>query len=95
MEHEEPNTESAYEKSTMILHNDSKNFIVEVFKTNVQHETEANDIIRDLYQLLPGSRINFDLMDCDKILRVAAEFIDPVSITDRINAKGYICEVLE
>ena len=44
--------------------------IVEIFKTNVSDQQLANKIIMDLNQLFPDYNINFDLEDCDKVLRV-------------------------
>jgi len=43
---------------------------VEIFKTNVSNEQLANKIVSDLKQLYPDYRINFDLEDCDKVLRI-------------------------
>jgi hypothetical protein len=44
--------------------------MIEVFKTNVEEAKDAGTIVQLLLQQFPGSRINFDLQDCDKILRV-------------------------
>tara|TARA_Y100000815_G_scaffold223362_1_gene210368 strand:- start:492 stop:752 length:261 start_codon:yes stop_codon:yes gene_type:complete len=44
--------------------------IVEVFKTNVGNQHLAEKIISELNQLYPEYRINFDLEDCDKVLRI-------------------------
>lgn len=69
---------------------------VEVFKTNVTDAEVANKIISDLSFHLPESRINFDLTDCDHILRVESSgIIHPQSITDHMIRWGYFCEVLE
>lgn len=69
---------------------------VEVFKTNVTDAEVANKIISDLSSHLPESRINFDLTDCDRILRVeSAGTIQPQSITEHMIRWGYFCEVLE
>ncbi|MGM8362258.1 hypothetical protein ACSV4D_10120 [Flavobacterium sp. ARAG 55.4] len=43
---------------------------VEIFKTNVTHNQLANKIVADLKHLYPEYRINFDLEDCDKVLRI-------------------------
>ncbi|WP_147676739.1 hypothetical protein [Algibacter pacificus] len=43
---------------------------VEIFKTNVDNQQLANKIVADFKQLYPEYRINFDLEDCDKILRI-------------------------
>ncbi|SHJ11532.1 hypothetical protein [Pseudozobellia thermophila] len=44
--------------------------IVEIFKTNVGNQQLASKIVADLNQLYPEYRINFDLEDCDKVLRI-------------------------
>ena len=44
--------------------------IIEIFKTNVNNRQSANKIVYELNQLYPKYRINFDLEDRDKVLRV-------------------------
>ncbi len=44
--------------------------MVEVFKTNVQQTEEAEMLIEKLAEHFPAHEINFDLSDCDRILRV-------------------------
>lgn len=69
--------------------------MVEVFKTNIQDEDSANKIVIELLEALSGFRINFDLEDCDKVLRVESEKIVPEAIIGILNRKGFLCEVLE
>jgi hypothetical protein len=54
--------------------------VVEVFKTNVTTKNEAKKIISTLQILLPLAKINFDLEDCDNILRIEDESILPIEI---------------
>jgi hypothetical protein len=70
--------------------------VVEVFKTNVHSAQQAGQIIRQLQQILPEARINFDLEDCDKILRIAtpADFINVEQVVTIVNAYGCSAEVL-
>jgi len=68
--------------------------IVEVFKTNVQHPELAEQIISILRRRLPVSRINFDLEDCDKILRVEGVQICVETIIEILSSRGLACEVL-
>lgn len=49
---------------------------MEVLRTNVQKNNEAKQIIQDLLKHFPDSKINFDLEDCDKILRVESDYIN-------------------
>ncbi len=59
---------------------------VEIFKTNVGNQQLANKIITDLNQLYPEYHINFDLEDCDKILRIESHSgIDVLGIINYSN----------
>jgi len=69
--------------------------IVEVFKTNVQEESETNLVIAFIQKLFPNYKINFDLEDCDKILRVEAAELKPENIVKYVNRLGYVCIPLE
>ncbi|MDQ3111727.1 MAG: hypothetical protein M3R17_17700 [Bacteroidota bacterium] len=68
--------------------------MVEVFKTNVLQADESHEIIQKLLEKFPGCRINFDLEDCDKILRVESSFVPKVKIVLLLNSYGYHCEIL-
>lgn len=68
--------------------------MVEIFKTNVQHADESKMIVEKLLVHYPATRINFDLSDCDRILRVEGENICPETIVALVTAKGFQCEVL-
>ena len=69
--------------------------MVEVFKTNVQGTRLAKKIIIDLEQLLPNAKINFDLEDCDKILRIEYHHLIVEEVIEIVARKGFSCEVLE
>ena len=69
--------------------------IVEVFKTNVQKESETNLIINFIQKLFPNYKINFDLEDCDKILRVEGVQLQPENIVKYVTHLGYVCIPLE
>lgn len=68
--------------------------MVEVFKTNVEVPDESSRIIEDLLQRYPHNRINFDLSDCDRILRVEGETVHADGIIELMAALGYTCEPL-
>jgi len=68
--------------------------IVEVFKTNVEEVELSEHLIQQLAALFPGSLINFDMEDCDKILRVEAVSISSEKIIQILNSNGYTCELL-
>ena len=68
--------------------------MVEIFKTNVHDILQAEKIIALLNDNFPDFMINFDLHDCDKILRVKGEFIPVDEIVDLVSANGFHCSVL-
>ncbi len=68
--------------------------MVEVFKTNVEDKLIADKITAELKTLF-GGNINFDLDDCDKILRVESEEVIPEKISEVLICKGFVCEILD
>lgn len=70
------------------------NKMVEVFKTNVQEDEQSQMLIDKLCYHFPHCRINFDLEDCDKILRIEGNDFSIEIITTLIKSEGYECEVL-
>ena len=68
---------------------------IEVFKTNVRQRKEAKKLIRKMGEHFPAYKINFDLSDCDKILRVEGNDIPPRKIIKLLNTAKYQCAVLE
>ncbi|QKJ32109.1 hypothetical protein HQ865_20855 [Mucilaginibacter mali] len=68
--------------------------MIEVFKTDVQQPGTANLLIAKLILLFPGSKVNFDLEDCDRVLRVEGEEICCEKIEALLKTCGYCCEVL-
>ena len=68
--------------------------MVEVFKTNVQSTREARRIVQRLSEEFPKHRINFDLSDCDKILRIQGNTILERRIIGIVTSLNYNCEVL-
>jgi hypothetical protein len=69
--------------------------MVEVFKTDVQETEEADQLVALLQEHFPGSRINFDLHDCDKILRIEGKHCIPSQVEVLVQQNGYSCNVLE
>jgi hypothetical protein len=62
---------------------------IEVFKTEVTNRVEAERLKNVLLQLYPGCSINFDLDDCDNILRMEGEDLDPIEIERFTEELGY------
>ena len=68
--------------------------MVEVFKTNVEHRELAEQLASILRGRFVFCKINFDLEDCDKILRVEGNQICVESIIEIRSTHGFECEVL-
>lgn len=69
--------------------------MVEVFKTDIDCECVAEEVRLKLNQRFPESIINFDLEDCDRVLRIEAENICISEIKSITQKLGIFCEVLE
>lgn len=69
--------------------------MVEVFKTNVRNIREAKVIVQKLAEEFPSHKINFDLSDCDRILRVQGNTILERKIIGIVTSLNYNCEILE
>ena len=68
--------------------------MIYVFKTNVDSKSKLESATAILAELLPHAFWNFDLEDCDKILRVHAASISNHHIIELLNSYGYHCEPL-
>lgn len=54
---------------------------VEIFRTNVEDHQMANKIIAHFNHYYPDYRVNFDLDDCDNVLRIeCSNSIDVVGV---------------
>lgn len=70
--------------------------MIEIFKTNVQTTTQSKQLLRVVKQICPGALINFDLEDCDKILRVdGIEKLQTRIVKLDLNRLGFTCEILD
>jgi hypothetical protein len=65
--------------------------MVEVFKTNVTAVADADMLIAELHKAFPFYKVNFDLDDCDHILRVKSmsAYINPFPIILLLKAFGF------
>lgn len=70
--------------------------MVEVFKTNVKKQRQAKLLLKKLGQEFPTYLFNFDLEDCDKILRVEHPegHINDEAIVSVFEDLGFHIEVL-
>ena len=71
--------------------------MVEVFKTNITEQKKAKQIIEKLQQKFSDYKINFDLEDCDNILRVenTTGQIDHEVLVQIISDDGFYIEPLK
>ena len=69
--------------------------MVEVFKTNVQKKTQCKMLLSILSEAFPSFKINFDLSDCDKVLRVEGDNMEAFRIMMLVKEYGFNCEVLD
>lgn len=66
-----------------------------VFKTSVKTKMQMKKLKPHIDKRLPKAKWNFDLEDCDKILRIDSEEDIVLITTDLLNMHNYSCEELE
>lgn len=69
--------------------------MIEVFKTNVQNRKQAKILLMILSTKFPAAKINFDINDCDRILRVDGNKIVAKEIIEYLNEIGFKCAELK
>ena len=69
--------------------------MIEVFKTNVQKKAQSKMLHCILSDAFPSLKINFDLSDCDRVLRVEGENITALRIMILVKEHGFNCEILD
>ena len=71
--------------------------MVEVFKTNIDNEDEVDLILFKLGNVFPEFRINFDLEDSDKVMRIESpdSNIEVKSVIGFMNSFGFYCKPLD
>ena len=70
--------------------------MIEVFKTNVKNRRRAKMLVDQIHKTFIGYKANFDLHDCDNILRVECTTGDIQSslLIDVLKNLGFHAEVL-
>jgi hypothetical protein len=70
--------------------------VIEVFKTNVETEAEASDLLEKLALRYPSYKITIDWQDCDHVLRVQSfnGKFDIRRIKRFLHSFEYYCETL-
>ena len=71
--------------------------MVEVFKTNIRNKKIAHSLVVQIGSNFPAYKANFDLDDCDNILRIATvdKAIEASSIIKIVTGFGFKAEVLQ
>ena len=69
--------------------------MIEIFKTNVENARQAAALLAVLHHRFPAAEINFDLEDCDRILRVKGENFCSLLVIQTLANNGFDCGVLE
>ncbi len=67
---------------------------VEVFKTNVLEQEDADLLLVVLLKNFPHYKMNFDLEDCDRILRIEGHAVSNEQIISILSKQGYQCIAL-
>ena len=70
--------------------------MVEVFRTNICTRGQALDVCNRLERIFLGYLVNFDLEDCDRIMRIRSPFstIDIERVCRVVMAMGFEASVL-
>ena len=69
--------------------------MIRIFKTNVINSTDVNHLLENvLQQKYPHFKINFDLEDCDNILRIEGTDYESNEIIALMDTNGFLCEEL-
>jgi hypothetical protein len=66
-----------------------------VFKTNVTSKKKVSKVSTLLTSFPTIQQWNFDLDDCDKVLRIVATELNPGSVESLLNTAGFNCQVLD
>jgi len=66
-----------------------------VFKTNVTSKKKVSKVSALLTSFPAIVQWNFDLDDCDKVLRVVAKGINPGSVESLLHNAGFNCQELD
>lgn len=69
--------------------------MIYVFKTTVKTKAAVRKLTPHIEEVLPKAGWNFDLADCDNILRIDSEENTVVSIIDLLKIHNFHCEELE
>ena len=66
-----------------------------VFKTSVETKLQVQQLQPHIDTIVPNAAWNFDLTDCDKILRIDSEENIVLTIIQLLKMNNFYCEELE
>ncbi len=69
--------------------------MVEVYKTNVSNIEIACVILNQIQNKIKGVKVNFDLSDCDHVLRVEHPELDVKLVPQIVSEMGFLASPLE
>jgi hypothetical protein len=71
--------------------------MIEVLKTDVEDSKRAVELLDQINARFPAYQVNFDLTDCDRILRIKAEddTVEAVLVIEMLKKLGHKAERLE
>ena len=65
--------------------------MVRIFATNIKNPVQADFLVKVILEAYPHHRVNFDLEDCDKILRMEGREFNCDSVVNILKKNGYDC----
>jgi len=70
--------------------------MIEVFKTNVSDLRHAHMLVEQIHKTFGDYKANFDLEDCDRILRIKSSSgqVQPALLVNLLRDYGFHAEVL-
>ncbi len=65
--------------------------MIEIFRTDVKNKQLASKIAQQINSLFSVHSINFDLTDCDRILRIEGTELNKLEVIKIVNSYGHEC----
>lgn len=67
---------------------------IEVFVTNIQNAFQSEQIKEDILAKYPKLKIDFDLEDIDRVLRIEG-FFNSSEVIEMLTSNNYKCEIMQ
>jgi hypothetical protein len=69
--------------------------MIYVFKTSVKNKKSVRQVSVFLDEILQRAKWNFDLADCDRILRIESKTDITAGVINGLNGLGFDCQELQ